>query len=207
MQHLLEAVGAVHPGGLILLLVDARDGRQVQDATPAQGFPGSPQRHGQPHMLVGGQEIDGLVNPAQPQQNFVDQACIHIEQRKGHRVDQHPGDKVGQGGQHLHDLAVGFMVNFIEQHREQGCHAVEQQPKAGDAQGVDHHPGDFLNLEAVGENRLKPVQPHILAILQVKARTVQIKRVPPPSQGQIGKNEYQRQKRQKHQEQLILLRQ
>src|SRR5688572_1556694 len=102
MDELLEAVGTVHHGRLILSSIYRSQRRQINNGVPTHFFPNAHDGHNPPEEIWLAHECDRC--PAQTFVQDVDDAAIDIQKFVDDSCDDYPGDKVRQIADGLGDL-------------------------------------------------------------------------------------------------------
>ena len=155
MNDLLETVGTVNPGCLILVLVNAGERGQVDDGVPADRLPDLGDDIDRP--VIGRIHQPVLPRSAKGGDQIGDQAvllAVHTDQCAG---DDH-GDEVGHIGDRLHGPLEFAVLDLVEKKSEQdGCRESEHDGEQGNNEGIADQAAEIR----IGKEPLKPSVPRI----------------------------------------------
>ncbi|MNC53471.1 hypothetical protein D3C75_1028830 [compost metagenome] len=136
-------------------------------------------------MIIGGENIQRSGNPAQIQQQVIQEAIIYREQHEGKGIHEHPADEVRQCCKRLYNFlksgASEFNKKDCEDDRQNGGRNIQR----ADGKGVAKHSQDLLTLNFIGYHRSEPVKAHEFGSRERNAGPVIIESIDPSVKRQI----------------------
>ena len=182
----------VNGGSLVKALVDARNGCDVDDRTPAGALPDAPCKHFQPHMAGGHKVVCGnkLIGARNAVYHCVDKA-VGGEDSQCDSVNDYPADKVGYGGKGLDKSSETVVLYLGKEHCEYHRHPAGGNSEAAHCKSVLENVHDIVSCGAVLEKRGEPLEAHELIHGQVLTCIVVEECVSPAVKREVAEYECQ----------------
>ena len=147
--------GSIHLCGLILLLVDTGDGRQIDDGVPSQSLPLGQERLEPVHGSFRAQNRLSLLCSGKLCEN-AGQKAVCGKQRKCQGENDNPADEVRKSGKRLHELSYRTALDLIQQNgKDHGKRSQDNADPCKD-EGIFQCPYDI----GILHDHLEVIQPH-----------------------------------------------